>query len=104
MGKLHAPDWFIEPNQRENPHTRLNDPLASAGVLQAHVDEGLKLARRHRLPRPIADFILSIRERCGWATSCTRPEKDPNVAEARFRYTDRRPVPKGRHHDACRRL
>jgi putative nucleotidyltransferase with HDIG domain len=59
VGKLHAPNWFIE-NQtggEENPHTKLNDPVASAGVLQAHVDEGLKLARRYRLPRPIADFI-----------------------------------------------
>ena len=59
VGKLHAPEWFIE-NQVgdiENPHDRLNDPFASAGVLQAHVDEGLKLARRYRLPRPLADFI-----------------------------------------------
>jgi putative nucleotidyltransferase with HDIG domain len=58
VGKLHAPGWFIE-NQKDepNPHDSLNDPFGSAAVLQAHVDEGLKLARRHRLPRPIADFI-----------------------------------------------
>ncbi|MFL0730168.1 MAG: HDIG domain-containing metalloprotein, partial [Prochlorococcus sp.] len=59
VGKLHAPQWFIE-NQIEgdqNPHDELNDPLRSAEVLQAHVDEGLKLARRHRLPRRVADFI-----------------------------------------------
>ena len=88
VGKLHAPDWFIE-NQTsgENPHTRLNDPLASAGVLQAHVDEGLKLARRHRLPRPIADFIPEHQGtlRMGYFLHQAR-EKDPNVAEARFRY------------------
>ena len=58
VGKLHAPEWFIE-NQTEgiNPHDQINDPFASANVLQAHVDEGLKLARRYRLPHPIADFI-----------------------------------------------
>ncbi len=88
VGKLHAPDWFIE-NQTtgENPHTRLNDPLASAGVLQAHVDEGLKLARRHRLPRPIADFIPEHQGtlRMGYFLHQAK-EKDPNVSEARFRY------------------
>ena len=53
VGKLHAPEWFIE-NQKDgpNPHDALNDPEQSAAVLQAHVDEGLKLAKRHRLPRP----------------------------------------------------
>ena len=40
VGKLYAPDWFIE-NQKDepNPHDALNDPQASAAVLQAHVDE-----------------------------------------------------------------
>ena len=88
VGKLHAPDWFIE-NQTtgENPHTRLNDPLASAGVLQAHVDEGLKLARRHRLPRPIADFIPEHQGtlRMGYFLHQAR-QQDPGVSEKRFRY------------------
>ena len=46
-------------NQTEgiNPHDQLNDPYASANILQDHVDEGLKLARRYRIPTPIADFI-----------------------------------------------
>ena len=56
-------------------------------MLQAHVDEGLKLARRHRLPRPIADFIPEHQGtlRMGYFLHQAR-EKDPNVAEARFRY------------------
>ena len=88
VGKLHAPDWFIE-NQtsEENPHTRLNDPLASAGVLQAHVDEGLKLARRHRLPRPIADFIPEHQGtlRMGYFLHQAR-QQNPQISEKRFRY------------------
>ena len=88
VGKLHAPDWFIE-NQtsEENPHTRLNDPLASAGVLQAHVDEGLKLARRHRLPRPIADFIPEHQGtlRMGYFLHQAR-QRNPQISEKRFRY------------------
>ena len=88
VGKLHAPNWFIE-NQTsgENPHTRLNDPLASAGVLQAHVDEGLKLARRHRLPRPIADFIPEHQGtlRMGYFLHQAR-QQNPEISEKPFRY------------------
>ena len=88
VGKLHAPNWFIE-NQTsgENPHTQLNDPLASAGVLQAHVDEGLKLARRHRLPRPIADFIPEHQGtlRMGYFLHQAR-QQNPHISEKRFRY------------------
>ncbi len=58
IGKLHAPNWFIE-NQdgSNNPHDEIDDPFKSAEVLQAHVDEGLKFARKNRLPKPIANFI-----------------------------------------------
>ena len=94
VGKLHAPEWFIE-NQVgdiENPHDRLNDPFASAGVLQAHVDEGLKLARRYRLPRPLADFIPEHQGtlKMGYFLHKAR-EADPSIAEKRFRYKGPRP-------------
>jgi len=58
VGKLHAPNWFIE-NQdgSKNPHDEIDDPIKSAEVLQAHVDEGLKYARKNRLPKPITNFI-----------------------------------------------
>ena len=88
VGKLHAPNWFIENQTTDhNPHTELNDPVASAGVLQAHVDEGLKLARRHRLPRPIADFIPEHQGtlRMGYFLHQARL-KDPEISEKRFRY------------------
>ena len=96
VGKLHAPGWFIE-NQKDepNPHDSLNDPFASAAVLQAHVDEGLKLARRHRLPRPIADFIPEHQGtlKMGYFLHEARA-KDPNVDESLFRY--RGPAPRSR--------
>ncbi|MBR74972.1 MAG: HD family phosphohydrolase [Cyanobium sp. RS427] len=88
VGKLHAPDWFIE-NQKDgpNPHDTLNDPEQSAAVLQAHVDEGLKLAKRHRLPRPIADFIPEHQGtlKMGFFLHRAR-QRDPKVEERRFRY------------------
>jgi len=96
VGKLHGPNWFIE-NQEEgrNPHEDLNDPLASAAILQAHVDEGLKLARRHHLPRPLADFIPEHQGtlKMGYFLHQAR-ERDPAVAEARFRYHG--PIPRSR--------
>ena len=96
VGKLHAPGWFIE-NQKDepNPHDTLNDPFGSAAVLQAHVDEGLKLARRHRLPRAIADFIPEHQGtlKMGYFLHEARA-KDPNVDESLFRY--RGPAPRSR--------
>ena len=96
VGKLHGPQWFIE-NQEggANPHEELNDPFASARILQAHVDEGLKLARRYRLPRPLADFIPEHQGRLkmGYFLHQAR-ELDPAVAEETFRYEG--PIPRSR--------
>ncbi|MFL0773670.1 MAG: HDIG domain-containing metalloprotein [Prochlorococcus sp.] len=96
VGKLHAPEWFIENQTTElNPHDELDDPQASARILQAHVDEGLKLARRHRLPRPVADFIPEHQGtmRMGFFFNKAQ-ELDPSVPEQLFRY--RGPVPRSR--------
>ncbi len=88
IGKLHAPEWFIE-NQSEgkNPHDQLNDPYESANILQAHVDEGLKLAKKYRLPRPISDFIPEHQGtlKMGYFLHKAR-ELNPEVLEDRFRY------------------
>lgn len=97
VGKMHGPQWFIE-NQDEgsgNPHDQLDDPFASAAILQAHVDEGLKLARRYRLPRPLADFIPEHQGtlKMGYFLHRAR-ELDPAVSEDRFRY--RGPTPRSR--------
>ncbi len=96
VGKLHGPHWFIE-NQEEglNPHDQLNDPFASAAILQAHVDEGLRLARRYHLPRPLADFIPEHQGtlKMGYFLHQAR-EQNGDVAEERFRY--RGPTPRSR--------
>lgn len=96
IGKLHAPEWFIE-NQAGgvNPHELLDDPWASARVLQAHVDEGLKMAHRYHLPGRVRDFIPehqgTMRMQYFWTAACKR---QANVAEADFRY--RGPAPQSR--------
>ena len=96
VGKLHGPHWFIE-NQdgAHNPHDTLNDPHASADILQAHVDEGLKLARRYHLPRPLADFIPEHQGtlKMGYFFHQAR-QRQPSVSEQDFRY--RGPIPRCR--------
>ena len=96
IGKLHAPEWFIE-NQEDglNPHDQIKDPYKSADVLQAHVDEGLKLARRHRLPSAIADFIPEHQGtlKMGYFLHQAR-QKDPHTTEQRFRYKG--PIPQSK--------
>jgi hypothetical protein len=56
-GKAMHPQFFIE-NQvpGQNVHEQL-DPTTSAGMIRSHVQEGIKLARKHRLPKAIEAFI-----------------------------------------------
>lgn len=96
IGKLHQPQWFIE-NQSDglNPHALLNDPWASAKVLQAHVDEGLRMARRARLPQSVCDFIPehqgTMRMEYFWHAA---RQQSPTAQEKDFRY--RGPTPHSR--------
>ena len=96
VGKLHGPQWFIE-NQEggDNPHDQLDDPQLSAGILQAHVDEGLKLAKRYRLPKPLADFIPEHQGtlKMGYFLHEAR-RRDPQIREEDYRY--RGPTPRSR--------
>ena len=58
IGKTENPMFFIE-NQvpgNPNPHDSL-DPLASAKIIIDHVQNGIDLARKYRLPNRIQDFI-----------------------------------------------
>jgi len=57
IGKTVMPEYFIE-NQRggENPHDE-NNPSLSALIIKSHVKEGVDIARKHHLPRPIIDVI-----------------------------------------------
>jgi putative nucleotidyltransferase with HDIG domain len=57
-GKALNPGFFIEnqlPNN-VNPHNGLN-PIASATTIIRHILDGLEVARKHRLPRRVQDFI-----------------------------------------------
>lgn len=57
IGKMKRPRFFVE-NQMgaENPHDRLA-PSLSTLIILSHVKDGIELARQHRVPDVIIDFI-----------------------------------------------
>ena len=96
IGKLHAPNWFIEnQNGSKNPHDELDNPLESAKILQDHVDIGLQIARKYRLPKPIANFIPEHQGtlKMGYFLFKAK-EKDKNVSENNFKYKG--PIPQSK--------
>lgn len=56
IGKLAAPEYFVENQQGENPHDHLR-PTQSAKIITSHVTYGSRLAKEIGLPKQIADFI-----------------------------------------------
>jgi len=97
VGKSLNPTYFIEnqPSGSTNPHETL-DPEQSAAVIIAHVPDGVALARKHRLPRRIDDFILEHH-----GTMITRYQQSKAIEAAggdeskvelsKFRYPGPRP-------------
>ncbi len=57
IGKAKNPQYFAENQQPgENPHDKLK-PNMSALIIKNHVKDGLEMAKQHRLPNEIQDFI-----------------------------------------------
>ena len=56
IGKMRNPSAFIENQTGSNPHDDL-DPLVSAGIVAAHIKDGLALAERYHLPASIREMI-----------------------------------------------
>jgi len=59
VGKALNPMFFIEnqPQGEINTHENMDSAEAAAAII-AHVTDGVALARKHKLPRRIDDFIL----------------------------------------------
>ena len=56
IGKLADPEYFTENQSKQNPHDQL-DPIKSAQIIINHVNEGVKIAQKEKLPGAIIDFI-----------------------------------------------
>lgn len=97
IGKLNNPIYFIE-NQHAsvNPHDDL--PFEeSAQIIIGHVLEGVVLAKKHRLPEIIVDFIRTHHgdQRVEYFyQSHLRSNPDDLVNEGRFRYPGPKPFSK----------
>ncbi|MXZ46233.1 MAG: HDIG domain-containing protein [Chloroflexi bacterium] len=92
IGKLTAPEFFIEnQSEIEDPHATL-DPLQSTRLIQQHVQVGLDLARREGLPAAVAQFIPQHHgtRRVQFFYRRAAAE-DPSVDPDLFRYPGPRP-------------
>ncbi len=56
VGKLARPRFFAENQKGENPHDAI-DPRESVKIIKGHVEKGLELARRYKLPREVQKII-----------------------------------------------
>lgn len=94
IGKLAAPEYFVENQQGNNPHDRLR-PTQSARIITSHVTYGLRLAKEIGLPKQISDFIpqhhgtRTLHFFLRKAQSLALPGEE--VDEAEFRYPGPKP-------------
>lgn len=58
IGKMSNPHYFIENQNDINPHNTLTH-LESAQMIIKHVTEGVRLAKKNRLPTVLVEFILT---------------------------------------------
>ncbi len=56
VGKTQNPIYFIENQGGKNPHEGKSN-LESAKIIIGHVTEGVKMAKKYRLPKVLIDFI-----------------------------------------------
>jgi hypothetical protein len=94
VGKMNRPPFFTENQNGGNPHDNL-DPYSSARIILSHVTDGLEMARRHRLPNRIRDFIAEHHgDRVLKAFYCKAVEQaggEDLVDITRFQYKGPRP-------------
>lgn len=56
VGKTEHPEYFIENQSGESPHKHHNE-LESAKIIIDHVSHGAEMAKKHKLPKNVIDFI-----------------------------------------------
>jgi cyclic-di-AMP phosphodiesterase PgpH len=112
VGKLVKPEYFTENmNRTRNPHDDLA-PTMSALIIIAHVKEGVDLALKHKLHKPVIDIIQEHHgtslvyyfyqralqqqggARAGGKIMNIREEDIPEVQEESFRYSGPKPQTK----------
>jgi putative nucleotidyltransferase with HDIG domain len=94
VGKINRPPFFSENQNGGNPHDNL-DPYSSARIIISHVQDGIELARRYRLPNRIRDFIAEHHGdrvlKVFYQKALDAADDDEEVDISRFRYKGPRP-------------
>lgn len=95
IGKINRPPFFTENQAGVNPHDSL-DPYVSARIIRGHVSDGMDLARKHKLPHEVQDFIATHHGdrliRAFYAKALERAGDDPEKVDiSRFRHNGPRP-------------
>jgi len=93
VGKLKRPLYFKENQMGDNPHDR-TDPMVSTAILTAHPRDGVALAQKSRMPKPILDIIEQHHGDTPviyFYDRCVKQNGAENVDIADFRYAGPRP-------------
>ncbi|MCE5198026.1 HDIG domain-containing protein [bacterium] len=96
IGKIRRPHFFIENQNIENVHDRMN-PTLSALVITSHIKDGVDIAQEFRVPKVVLDVISQHH-----GTSLVQyfynqytGEQEPSTAvEQQFRYPGPKPQTK----------
>ncbi|MDE5664491.1 MAG: HDIG domain-containing protein [Duncaniella sp.] len=96
IGKIKNPAFYTENQHGVNPHDAL-DPIQSARIVTGHVNEGLALAEKAKLPTVIRRFISEHhgagKARYFYTTYCNA-HPDEEVDPANFTYPGPNPQSK----------
>lgn len=91
IGKIKNAQYFAENQRGDNPHNRLR-PNMSALILKTHVKDGIELAKKHKLPQDIIDFIATHHGTSRIEYFYQRAlQQEGSVREEDYRYPGPRP-------------
>jgi hypothetical protein len=90
IGKIANSNYFVE-NQTigTNPHDNLCNE-DSAAIIISHIENGVELARKHKIPEPIIDFIRTHHgtTKTGYFYNKSRIDSgDKEIDEKKYSYT-----------------
>lgn len=88
VGKIVNSNYFIENQMIElNPHDKLSNE-ESAAIIIDHVERGVELARKHKVPEQIIDFIRTHHgtTKTGYFYRKSQLDKSHEVEEKKFTY------------------
>jgi len=96
IGKVQAPGYFIENQGGKSLHAELSH-LESARLIIGHVEQGVKMAKKARLPKVVIDFIKTHHGTTRveyFYRNYLKEHPEEEVDEAQFRYPGPRPSTK----------